>query len=68
MRQTEAPSFCEQKDCPSGEAKKLYYTGAWVVSPPLTHPMLQIQKSFCVPPAESLFSKNTACFGTACLD
>jgi hypothetical protein len=60
MHDVKAPSFCEQKDCPSGEAKKLYDSGAWEWAMPLPHHRAGFKKSFWV-----LFSKSTASLGLA---
>jgi hypothetical protein len=50
MNKENRTSFCEQK-----EAKKLFYAGAWVVSPPA--PMAQSNKRFLVP-----FFQKRNCF------
>jgi hypothetical protein len=46
MKVKPSTSFCEQKAAAGREAKKLFYSGAWVVSSPA--PMPQINKSLLV--------------------
>jgi hypothetical protein len=46
MDSAEAPSFCEQKDCPSGEAIKLFESGAWAEALGLPHHRARFKKVF----------------------